>query len=302
MRFNIDLSHYLAAHSAAIYAVERQNHQVFYTGGEDGNILMWDLNKPGEARAIAKTQASVYVLQLIKPHLLFVGTNNGECYLLNTQSKKVVAEQNFGGTVFAVQYLEETQELLIALADGYVARASSSTLTVLSKALVANGHIRAMARIPSTDQFVLGSSDGCLYRINTDLKVLASQESAHKDSVFSLHFLNKTQLISGGKDAYLKQWNLDATTFIEENGVPAHMFTVNDIIAGPGEGEITTASRDKSIKVWEASTLLLKKVIDRSKTARASSHSVNRLTYLSLNQLIAVGDDRIVRIYKMSPL
>lgn len=297
MKFEIELTHYLAAHSASIYAIEAQGKGIFYTGGEDGNILQWDLSKPSEARALAKTQASIYVIKAIGPNLLFIGTNNGESYVINSSDKHVVAEQHFGHTVFDIQLLKSSTEAIVSLADGYVARIALPDLTILQKEKVANGHVRVIQQAPHSAHHLLGSSDGCIYTIDNELQRIDTHLQSHADSVFSLQVVDEHHIFSGGKDAFLKHWSSKQGSLHEQNAVPAHLFTVNAIVKGPGPNEITTASRDKSIKIWDASTLLLQKVIDRSKVERASTHSVNRLVYLNTHQLASVGDDRIVRVY-----
>lgn len=300
MKIEIDLDHYLAAHSASIYAIERLNETVFYTGGEDGNLLEWDLSKPTQARALAKTQASIYVIKSVHPNTLFIGTNNGEAYLIDRTHKKVIAEQNFHLTVFDFTLLPDGKTALVALADGHMVRVELPSLQVIHKAAIATGHIRTIRANSNNTSFALGSSDGAIYMVSADLQIDHVQENAHGDSVFALHYLDDKNLISGGKDALLKHWRYSAKGFEEVTSVPAHMFAINQIIEGPSTGQITTASRDKSIKIWDSSTLLLQKVIDRSKITRASSHSVNRLTYLSPGVLAAVGDDRVVRVYSIN--
>jgi len=299
LKIEIDLDHYLAAHSASIYAIERASDTLFFTGGEDGNLLEWDLANTTQARAIAKTQASIYVIKCIDRHLLFVGTNNGETYLINSSQKKVVSEQNFHRTVFDFSLQPDGRTALIALADGYMATVALPSLKIIRNVPIANGHIRTIQPHPNRTSFALGSSDGSIYFVSEQLKVQQVIEKAHNDSVFALHYVSAKNLISGGKDALLKHWQTNDGDFKEVTSVPAHMFAINQIIAGPGTGQFTTASRDKSIKIWDSQTLLLQKVIDRGKIARASSHSVNRLVYLSSGVLAAVGDDRVVRVYSV---
>ena len=71
------------------------------------------------------------------------------------------------------------------------------------------------------------------------------------------------------------------------------------MVSLPNTPYVISASRDKSIKIWDNETLLLKKVIDKTKFNGASTHSVNRLVVIDENKLIAVGDDRVVRVYRI---
>lgn len=59
---------------------------------------------------------------------------------------------------------------------------------------------------------------------------------------------------------------------------------------------------DKSIKIWEAATFRLLKVIDRARHAGHGT-SVNKLLWLEYHdRLISASDDRTVSIWAVDPL
>ena len=76
---------------------------------------------------------------------------------------------------------------------------------------------------------------------------------------------------------------------------PAHWYTLNHLAFSPDGALFATASRDKTIKIWDAQTFSLLKTID---TIRYGGHinSVNRLLWLP-EALLSVSDDRTMKIW-----
>ncbi len=63
---------------------------------------------------------------------------------------------------------------------------------------------------------------------------------------------------------------------------------------------ILTSSRDKSIKIWDAETFKLKKVISREKGMESHSHSVNKICWeKSTESLVSVSDDTNVIVWEV---
>jgi WD40 repeat protein len=72
----------------------------------------------------------------------------------------------------------------------------------------------------------------------------------------------------------------------------AHLFTVNDIAYHPNGKFFATASRDKTIRIWDAVSFVLLKVIDSIRNA-GHLKSVNRLLWVD-DVLISCSDDRSI--------
>ena len=81
--------------------------------------------------------------------------------------------------------------------------------------------------------------------------------------------------------------------------IPAHMFTINDIVFSPDGKLMATAGRDKHIKIWDAEAFNLLKVIDREKFG-GHINSVNKLFWSNWNNyLISCGDDKAVMVWEI---
>ena len=98
--------------------------------------------------------------------------------------------------------------------------------------------------------------------------------------------------MSGGRDAHLKVWSLNED-FANISKQPAHWFTINDIAFQPTGFYFATASRDKSIRIWDAHNFHIVKSIDKFKLA-GHRNSVNKLMWLENDLIISCGDDRVV--------
>ena len=79
---------------------------------------------------------------------------------------------------------------------------------------------------------------------------------------------------------------------------PAHWFTINAIAFHPNGQFFATASRDKTIKIWDANTFELLKVLE---VIRDKGHvnSVNALLWHPYQELLlSAGDDRSIIIWE----
>ena len=85
-----------------------------------------------------------------------------------------------------------------------------------------------------------------------------------------------------------------------EQRIPAHNFTINSIALNPKPSfnMIATASRDKSIKIWDAKSLELYKVINSQKQY-AHQRSVNNILWLDDYYLISASDDKSLILWHL---
>ena len=109
----------------------------------------------------------------------------------------------------------------------------------------------------------------------------------------------KKVLITGGKDAMLKVWNTDVN-YQHLLTIPAHNWALYSIIFSSDNQYMITASRDKTIKIWDANTLDLLERIDY-KSHKAHTHSINCLYWpQGKDYFISGGDDKKIMAWKIS--
>jgi WD40 repeat protein len=97
-------------------------------------------------------------------------------------------------------------------------------------------------------------------------------------------------MISGGRDATLRLWK---NTQESEGSIAAHLLHIHAIELQPSENWIATASMDKTVKIWDANSMELLKVLEKDKLSFHTS-SVNALLWLGENRILSAGDDRCV--------
>ena len=120
---------------------------------------------------------------------------------------------------------------------------------------------------------------------------------AHHESCNSLDFLPNGYLVTGGKDAFLRVWNgNEGFSLIKE--IPAHNYAIYDIIVNSSSQWIATASRDKTIKIWDLEFNEKPLRLDRAKKG-GHLNSVNGLMMLDDNRFASCSDDRSVVIWQV---
>ena len=124
---------------------------------------------------------------------------------------------------------------------------------------------------------------------------LIKEIEAHKLSVFTVQYSpDQRYLISGSRDAHLKIWDTKKDYELQES-IVAHMFAIKPfgflaLIANI----FVTCSMDKSIKVWDAETFQLLKVIDKARHAGHGT-SINKVLWTNFNNLLlSASDDRSI--------
>jgi len=154
---------------------------------------------------------------------------------------------------------------------------------------------RCLSFNPLTSHLAIGYSDNYIRIIENG--VLLKEIDGHSNSIFTLAYSpDGSELLSGGRDAQLKIWDVQNNYTLKTN-IVAHMFAINHIVYSPNENFYATASMDKSIKIWDSKRHKLLKVIDKSRYAGHGT-SVNKLLWTDYNNLlISASDDRNVSVW-----
>jgi WD40 repeat protein len=102
-------------------------------------------------------------------------------------------------------------------------------------------------------------------------------------------------LLSGSRDAHLRIW--DTTIWKTIDSVPAHNYAIYSICYSADRKVFFTASRDKSIKVWNADNFSFLQKADKL-NSDGHQHSVNKI--ISFDKwLISCGDDKKIIGWKI---
>ena len=78
------------------------------------------------------------------------------------------------------------------------------------------------------------------------------------------------------------------------------MYAINHLVFSADGKHFVTCSMDKSIKVWDAETFHLLKVIDKARHAGHGT-SVNKVLWTNFNNLLlSASDDRSISIWDIN--
>jgi len=285
-------------HRDCVYTLAAANpDSLFFSGGGEGMVVKWDLNRPNEGELIAQLPNSVYALHHHKKsNLLIVGHNYDGIHLLDWQQKQEVASLKLT-TAAIFDIATFNNDIFIATGEGMLVVVEQNSLRIKIKLAPSEKNARVLAINPKAGEVALGFSDNFIRVFSlTDYK-LKYEFQAHNNSVFALSYTpDYNFLISGSRDARLKIWDVNAN-YIQAEEVVAHLFAINHIAFSPSGEYFATASMDKSIKIWKTNELKLLKVIDKARHAGHGT-SVNKLVWTShQNQLISASDDRSISVW-----
>ncbi|MEQ8575703.1 WD40 repeat domain-containing protein [Fulvivirga sp.] len=288
-------------HKDSIYTLERsQFDHIFFSGAGDGMVVSWDLKNPDNGQLIAKLPNSIYGLHLIEgSNVLAVGHNYDGLHFIDWVNKKEVGSLKFTeAAIFDVTSYKN--HLYVGDADGYLNIIELNPLKVLQKIKVSEKSVRTIAVNLKKLELAVGTSDHSIVIYNLQDYSVKYKLDDHDNSVFSVCYSPDNELLlSAGRDAHLKIWDVNAGYLLLED-IVAHMYAINNITFSPDGKHFVTCSMDKSIKVWDASAFKLLKVIDKARHAGHGT-SVNKLLWTGHDDLlISASDDRSISIWDIA--
>jgi len=295
-KISVDLKHRLTGHKAGIFALKKINQHSFISADGEGKAIQWNLEEPEKATLLAAVPSNIFSIEFIESSkTLVLGTFSGNLYFLDTVSKRQlsIGEHHKRG-VFALKIIDN--QLLAASGDGQLSVWDTSNFKLLDSFKISEESLRCLLYKEETKNLFIGSSDNTIHQFNWETKKPMQALAAHENSVFTFETISENISISGGRDAHLKVWNKAVLI----HSIPAHMYTINHIKSILNGEYFATASRDKSLKFWDASNYELIKVIDNTKQV-AHKSSVNKLLWFEEAQLlISASDDRSIIVWQVS--
>ena len=292
--------HTFAGHKDAVYTLEPVKGQAgFFSGSGDGMVVKWDLKEPNKGHLVANLPNSVYALEYLQhENRLIIGQNFQGIHIIDVLNNKELGSLSLNkSAIFDMKHIDN--RLLVASGNGDVYLVDIEKLAVLERLDYAAKSARCISINSQSEEFAVGYSDHKIRVFDLNTYQLKHELSGHSNSVFTVAYHpERAVLVSGGRDAHLKIWNLEHDYYMQES-IAAHMYAINHIDFSPNGKHFVTCSMDKTIKVWDAHEFKLLKVIDKTRYAGHGT-SVNKLYWSHYNQQLAsCSDDRTISIWDL---
>ncbi|MCO5248210.1 MAG: WD40 repeat domain-containing protein [Chitinophagales bacterium] len=298
---NIELQHHFKGHAWAVYTFTKGiEEDSFYSGSADKFVGSWNIKTLEFNGPLVKGSGSIYTIVLDRDRkLLYVGQRDGVILIVDlTKEKPPRAIQAHDGDVFAMA--RDDQGCIYSGAGDGVLKIWTSEMELIKAHPLSTKNIRSIHISPYGQEFYVGISDHTTRVFDIESVVQKQVLVGQQNSVFTIETLDENRIITSGRDATIFLWEKQNNEWFNTTTIPAHNYTINHLSISPNQQLFASAGRDKTIKVWDAKTLDLLKVLTREKYKDAHTHSVNRLLWYDDQTLISGGDDRKVLVWKLS--
>lgn len=269
----------MKGHKDAIYdfVVDIENRTV-YSAGAEGFVVKWNIDNPENGELVLQGGEAFYSIWK-NGDSLQLGSRSGKIYTVDLANTKLShTEQVHTGGVFFIR-------------DGLSGSEDGVLMVGIRKTKVAYKSLRCI--VENKNRMFVGSSDANIYAIDRDIRGEVQILEGHINSVFALEMLDENTLVSTGRDAHIRAWDL--TMGKEVHAVPAHDYQAKSL--SWNGSLLLSSSMDKTIKIWNAELELLK-VID---FARYDGHTncINKVQWIDENMFVSCSDDRTLCLWKV---
>ncbi len=281
-------------HSAAIYDLQYDTNYIYSASG-DKFVARWDINSLEQDKFAIRFPVTPYSLATL-PHKneLIVGLSDGAIHVFDLENKVELKHlQIHQSGIFCLRYIEELQWLFAADADGLVTIWKVDGYQLIVRLPLGCGKIRSVIYDSNLDSLLIGGQDGFIYAISCLTLNVSQLVFAHEGGVGTLLKISEHEILSGGKDGHLKKWDFNWNCI---KSIPAHNYMIYDAKIF-NEKYLITASRDKSIKIWDLSLMNVIQKLDLKE--KGHRHSVNKIVIVNKNTFLSSSDDARILIWSI---
>lgn len=284
----------ISGHAGAVYSGV-VDHNFLYSGSADHYVTRWDIEKGKQDKFAIKMDQSVYALEFISKNILAVGLSNGSLYLFDIDAK--IELKHFVQhikAIFSIASNTLKNHFYVGDADGNLSVWNSKTIELLIYIPLDCGKIRDIHVDQSGDLISVSCQDGTTRIFETVGLNEVITLNSHSDgaTVSCFDYTNSTIILTGGKDAHLNLWNRETSALIKS--IPAHNYVIYDICFLNSQF-FATASRDKTIKIWDANTYEVIQRLDMK--SGGHKHSVNKLIKINDETFVSLSDDKRIIVW-----
>lgn len=290
---NFSLDKTITGHAGAIYDSKVDSSGFLFTTSADKFVARWNLTKGEQDNFAIKLDYSAYSICLLNndKHIA-IGSSKGNLHIVdlaNNKELKNLSQHKVG--VFSLCENPKKKEFYSTDADGYFCVWSSEDFSLKLILPLNCGKIRNMITADEGELLILSCQDGTTRILECNFYNEIVTLKSHKMGA-NVALVKDDVLYTGGKDAFIRLWDWKSEKLIKE--IPAHNYAVYALI--DMEGQIVSASFDKTIKIWKPKSLDIVQRIDVK--SKGHTHTVNSLSRLDKSTFISSGDDRKIKVWK----
>lgn len=282
-------------HSGAIYKlIAGPEENQFFSASGDGIVALWDIQPREEPIMVFKCPEPVYtLLYLHHKQELIAGCQSGDMQIFCLRDRKQIRHiKAHTKGLFYIASLPEENLIWTAGGDGIV-----NVWCADDFKLVKNRHICSTKtrHIHAGKKIRVSCGDGHV-RVVEPMNLGTQQMifTHGKGCSISTDHPFKPVWLSGGRDGFIRIFSQEEN--IEILALPAHKGTVYGLHFDPSYKILVSHGTDKTIAIWNSSSMELLHRIDAGATGH--THSINTAVWLK-NSLITGGDDRKIIVWKI---
>lgn len=281
-----------SGHRGAVYALVKEPGATFLSAGSDGTVVRWREGSADEGIAVAQLPRPVFSMVQYCDALV-AGLDDGSLHVLDTAAGSEERHLTLHSKgVFAFAWDSGRTRLLSVGGEGSLAVWRWPGMELVRQIPLSDAKLRSTAISPNGHWLAISASDGRVHVLDTaDFNELITLDAHTGGAYGSAFHPTKPVLLTGGRDGKLCAWKMEGhwTKVFE---VPAHQGSIYSTVFSADGSRLATASRDKTIKIWDAASLAPLMKLDRSNGGH--THSVNALAWLDDRSLVSAGDDKRV--------
>ncbi len=290
----------LEGHRSSIYALAQgPTDQSFYAAGSEGEIVEWRPEESPHGRLIASVPAPLFTLFYDRQHQwLMAGSMAGELLVIDIARQSILFRTRaHQGAIYQVTF--HGHQMFAVSKDGTVSVwEPGAEARLLHRIRFDHEGLRCLAFHPTESWFAVAGSAGRIYLYDFTQGQVMAEYTGPTASVFSMCFsADGRTLFAGSRDACLYCFSLSSKQLLQR--INAHWYTINALTTILHETYLVSASRDKTIRIWDVERLVLLHSLT-NESHGGHTRSVNTLLWLPTAQwLVTAGDDRRILVWKI---
>jgi WD40 repeat protein len=256
------------------------------------------MDNPEQGNLIARAADSIYAICFLSDsNELLIGQAKGEIHVidLSTNQEKKLLKVNDKG-VFSISENRLKNKIYVLGGDGVLSVLNTKDYSLIAKKKISTMKLRSVFFDESSNKLFIGCGEGVVTVFDDDSMDLlySNQISNNGFSINTMIDFSDEQILCGGRDAHLKWIQKNDLSIID--ALPAHNYAIYKISFSPDKNLFATASRDKTLKIWDAETNQITQRIEQASDGHLNS--VNTILWMDDHTLVSAGDDRSINIWR----